>query len=88
VLIPTALRQYTQNAQSQITIRANTVSEALSTLVNENQKLAKHIVDEEGKLRNFVNVFLNEEDIRYLDGADTHVKDSDTLRIVPAIAGG
>ncbi len=87
VLIPTALRQYTEGAKSQVDVRATTVSQALVKLLTENQKLAKHIVDEEGNLRNFVNIFLNNEDIRYLGGQETKVSDSDTIRIVPAIAG-
>src|SRR5487761_220652 len=87
-LIPTALRQYTEGKESQVEVKAATVSEALSDLLSKNQKLAKHIVDEQGNLRNFVNIFLNDEDIRYLGGQETKVSDSDTIRIVPAIAGG
>jgi len=86
-MIPTALRQYT-DAKSHIDVSADTVSQALSKLLDENTKLATHIVDESGKLRNFVNIFLNSEDIRHLDGEKTKVKDGDTIRIVPAIAGG
>ena len=87
-MIPTALRQYTEGAKTQVDVRATTVSQALVKVLSENQKLAKHIVDEEGNLRNFVNIFLNNEDIRYLGGQETKVSDSDTIRIVPAIAGG
>jgi molybdopterin/thiamine biosynthesis adenylyltransferase/rhodanese-related sulfurtransferase/molybdopterin converting factor small subunit len=88
VLIPTALRQYTEGSKSEVEVRASTVSEALSNLLASNQKLAKHIVDEQGKVRNFVNIFLNDEDVRYLGGEQAKVSDSDILRIVPAIAGG
>ncbi len=88
ILIPTALRQYTDGGKSQVEVEATTVSEALKKLLSENQKLAKHIVDEEGKLRNFVNIFLNNEDVRYLSGEETKVASNDTIRIVPAIAGG
>lgn len=88
VLIPTALRQYTDGAKSLVDVRASTVSEALGKLLAQNQKLAKHIVDEHGNLRNFVNIFLNNEDVRYLAGQETKVSDADTIRIVPAIAGG
>src|SRR5487761_106138 len=87
-LIPTALRQYTEGKESQVEVKAATVSEALSDLLSKNQKLAKHILDEQGNLRNFVNVFLNDEDIRYLSGENTKVSEKDTIRIVPAIAGG
>ncbi|MDA4130318.1 MAG: molybdopterin-synthase adenylyltransferase MoeB [Thaumarchaeota archaeon] len=89
VLIPTALRQYTEGgSKAQVEISANTVSEALATLLEDNKKLATHLVDETGTLRNFVNIFLNNEDIRYLEGQGTKVKESDIIRIVPAIAGG
>jgi molybdopterin/thiamine biosynthesis adenylyltransferase/rhodanese-related sulfurtransferase/molybdopterin converting factor small subunit len=89
VIIPTALRQYTEGGSvSQVNVPAGTVSEALGALLSENRKLAVHLVDEQGNLRNFVNIFLNNEDIRYLQGQATKVKESDTLRIVPAIAGG
>ncbi|MHB8565864.1 MAG: molybdopterin-synthase adenylyltransferase MoeB [Nitrososphaerales archaeon] len=88
VLIPTALRQYTEGQKSEVSVSAKTVSEALSSILQNNQKLAKHILDEQGNLRNFVNLFLNDEDVRYLDGQNTKVSDSDTIRIVPAIAGG
>ncbi len=88
VLIPTALRQYTEGLKSQIEVSAGTVSEAIAILLGENKKLATHIVDEQGNLRNFVNIFVNSEDIRHLDGQKTKVADTDTIRIVPAIAGG
>ncbi|MDA4112352.1 MAG: molybdopterin-synthase adenylyltransferase MoeB, partial [Thaumarchaeota archaeon] len=89
VLIPTALRQYTEGgSKSQVTVNAGTVSEALASLLQDNKKLATHLVDEKGNLRNFVNIFLNNEDIRYLKGQETEVKETDTIRIVPAIAGG
>jgi len=88
VLIPTALRQYTQGSKSKLVVDAKTVSEALSAVLRENQGLAKHILDEKGEIRNFVNIFLNDQDVRYLQGNDTKLSDTDTLRIVPAIAGG
>jgi sulfur-carrier protein adenylyltransferase/sulfurtransferase len=88
VLIPTPLRQYTEGRKSAVEFRANTVSGALSNLLSKNKKLVKHIIDEKGNLRNFVKIFLNDEDVRYLGGENTQVSDSDTLRIVPAIAGG
>ena len=88
VLIPTALRQYTEGSKSRVNLSADTVSEALGNLLKQNQKLAPHIIDEQGNLRNFVNIFLNNEDIRFLQGQETRVGDEDTIRIVPAIAGG
>jgi adenylyltransferase/sulfurtransferase len=88
VLIPTALRQYTEGSKSQVSVSADTVSQALAKLLGENKKLAAHIVDEQGNLRNFVNIFLNNENVRDLQGQETRVNESDTIRIVPAIAGG
>ncbi len=88
VLIPTALRQYTEGSRAQVEVKADSVSQALAKLLLENKKLATHIVDDQGNLRNFVNIFLNNEDVRHLQGQETKVKDADTLRIVPAIAGG
>jgi len=88
VLIPTALRQYTEGSKSQVIVSADTVSQAIEKLLGENKKLASHIVDEQGNLRNFVNIFLNRVDVRELQGQETEVKESDIIRIVPAIAGG
>lgn len=88
VLIPTALRQYTEGTETQLEVNASTVSEALAKMLAQNQRLSRHIVDENGNLRNFVNIFLNNEDVRHLSGQETKVSDSDTIRIVPAIAGG
>jgi sulfur-carrier protein adenylyltransferase/sulfurtransferase len=88
VLIPTALRQYTEGSKQQVEVKAETVAQALAKLLGENRKLAAHIVDEQGNLRNFVNIFVNNEDVRHLSGEETRLKDTDTIRIVPAIAGG
>lgn len=87
VVIPTPLRQYA-GKQAAVELPANTVGEALSSLVNQNPDLRKHLFTDEGKLRAFVNVYLNDEDIRYLEKEDTPVKDNDTISIVPSIAGG
>ena len=87
VLIPTPLRQYAGKRAS-IEVAARTVGEALSNLTTQNPDLQKHLFTDEGKLRAFVNVYLNDEDIRYLDKENTPVKENDTLSIVPSIAGG
>lgn len=87
VMIPTALRQYAGNQES-VEVQAVTVGEAIKKLVDSHETLKRHILNEQGKLRNFVNVYVNEEDIRYLNDAQTPVKDGDTVTIVPAIAGG
>ncbi|MHB1867990.1 MAG: molybdopterin-synthase adenylyltransferase MoeB [Nitrososphaerales archaeon] len=88
IIIPTALKQYTEGSKTQVNVSAKSVSEAMSILLKDNKKLATHIVDEQGNLRNFVNLFVNNEDIRGLQGENTKVGDDDTIRIVPAIAGG
>jgi molybdopterin converting factor small subunit len=75
--------------QATVTVAAATVGEALDELTSTHPELKKHLYSEEGKLRAFVNVYLNDEDIRYLsDKENTAVKDSDSLSIIPSIAGG
>lgn len=86
VRIPTPLRQYAGN-QSAVNVEGETAGAALKELAESYPELRQHLFDE-GKLRSFVNVYLNEEDIRYLDGADTVVSEDDTLMIIPSIAGG
>jgi adenylyltransferase/sulfurtransferase len=85
--IPTPLRQYTEK-QATIEVQAATVGEALSKLTGNHPDLRRHLYNDEGKLRAFVNVYLNDEDIRYLQQDKTPVKESDSLSIVPSIAGG
>ncbi|HVO79365.1 MAG TPA: ubiquitin-like small modifier protein 1 [Terriglobales bacterium] len=87
ILIPTPLRQYS-NKQSAVELKAATVGEALSGLVTQHPDLRRQLYTEEGKLRAFVNVYLNDEDVRYLQKEATRVRDSDTIAIVPSIAGG
>ena len=85
--IPTPLRQFVAK-QATVTVEAATVGQALDELTLTHPELKKHLYSEEGKLRAFVNVYLNDEDIRYLSKEKTLVRDSDTLSIVPSIAGG
>ena len=87
VLIPTPLRQYADKNDS-IELGGATVGEVLTALTSRHADLRRHLYNDEGKLRSFVNVYLNDEDIRYLDKDATAVKDSDILSIVPSIAGG
>ena len=87
VVVPTPLRQYTEGRES-IDVEAGTVGDALSQLITRYQPLKTHLYGENGRLRNFVNVYLNEEDIRYLEREDTDVKEGDEIRIIPSIAGG
>jgi len=87
ILIPTPLRPYA-GKQSIIEVTAHTVGEALADLVAQHPDLRKHLFSEDGKLRSFVNVYLNDEDIRYLSKDATPVKDTDIVSIVPSVAGG
>lgn len=87
VMIPTPLRAYAGKHES-IEVQAATVGEALSGLTSKFGDLKKHLFTEEGKLRSFVNVYVNDEDIRYLQKDQTQVREGDTISIVPSIAGG
>jgi adenylyltransferase/sulfurtransferase len=87
VLIPTPLRPYAAK-QPVVEVTAQTVGEALSDLVAQHPELRKHLFSEDGKLRSFVNVYLNDEDIRYLGKDATPVKETDIITIVPSVAGG
>ena len=87
VLIPTPLRQFT-GKQDAVTASGGTVGEVLAALTLQFPDLRKQIFNDEGKLRSFVNVYLNDEDIRYLKKDATAAKDGDTISLVPSIAGG
>ena len=85
--IPTPLRPFTDKKES-VEVNGATVGELLTDLTTRYEGLRKHLYTEDGRLRNFVNVYLNDEDIRYLQKDATAVKAGDTLSIVPSIAGG
>ena len=87
VRIPTPLRRFT-NDQSDVEIDGGTVGEVVDNLEAAHAGIKEKLVDEAGDIRRFVNVYVNDEDIRFLDGAETPVKDGDSVTIVPAIAGG
>src|ERR1700688_4478357 len=87
VMISTPLRQFT-GKQASIECTAATVAEALGNLTGTFSELRKHLFTDDGKIRSFVNVYLNDEDIRFLDKENTKTKDGDTISIVPSIAGG
>ena len=87
VVIPTPLRQFAGKKAS-VEIDASTVGEALAGLTSQFGDLRKHLFNEEGKLRSFVNVYVNDEDIRFLQKDQTPVHESDIISIVPSIAGG
>jgi adenylyltransferase/sulfurtransferase len=87
VIIPTPLRVYAGKKDS-AEVSAQTVGEALGGLTSQFGELRKHLFTDDGKLRSFVNVYLNDEDIRYMAKEATPVKDGDVVSIVPSIAGG
>jgi sulfur-carrier protein adenylyltransferase/sulfurtransferase len=87
VLIPTPLRQYA-GKQDSVELTGSTVGEVLTALTTRYPDLRRQLFNDEGKLRSFVNVYLNDEDIRYLEKNATPVKDGDTVSIVPSVAGG
>ena len=87
ILIPTPLRQYADKKDS-VQLSGATVGEVLKSLTSEYADLRRHLYTDEGKLRSFVNVYVNDEDIRYLQKEATVLKDGDNISIVPSIAGG
>ena len=87
VLIPTPLRPYTGN-QDAVEVEGRTVGEALSALTSRYGDLRRHLYADDGKLRSFVNIYINDDDIRYLDRDATALKPGDVISIVPSVAGG
>ena len=85
--IPTPLRPYT-GGQSEVQVQGDTVGSALESLTTEHPELRQHIFTEDGQLRAFVNLFVNDEDVRHLDGPATPITEDDRLMILPSIAGG
>ncbi len=85
--IPTPLRQYAGKLEA-VEVSAGTIGDALSQLVTQHPDLRRHLYTDEGRLRAFVNVYLNDEDIRYLHKEATVIGNADTISIVPSIAGG
>jgi adenylyltransferase/sulfurtransferase len=85
--IPTPLRTYT-SGQSEVSIQGATVQEAMDHLTRQFPALRQHLFTEQGQLRTFVNLYLNEEDIRQLQGPGTLLKENDRLVLIPSIAGG
>ncbi len=87
VRIPTQLRTLT-GGTGEVTLEGSTVGEVLKALDTSHPGMADRLFDESGSLRRFVNVFLDDEDVRFLDALDTPVSNGQTLSIVPAVAGG
>ena len=87
VRIPTPLRKFTGD-QSDVEVDGGTVGEVVDNLESSYGGIKEKLIDETGAVRRFVNIYVNDEDIRFLDGPETAVKDGDSVTIVPAIAGG
>ncbi|MCH7567175.1 MAG: MoaD/ThiS family protein [Nitrospirae bacterium] len=87
IRVPTPLRPYTEG-QGRLQVEANTVGEALSELTARFPSIGPHLYNDEGELRPYVNLFVNDEDVRTLEGEQTAIHDGDTLMILPSIAGG
>lgn len=86
IRIPTPLRAYT-DGESSIDIKGVTVGDALNNLVEQHPDLKPHLFND-SELRSFVNIFIADEDIRFMQGLDTEIESDDKLRIIPSIAGG
>ncbi len=87
VLIPTPLRPYT-GQQDAVEVDGATVGDALASLTSKHGELKRHLYGDDGKLRHFVNIYVNDDDIRYLEKESTALKAGDVISIVPSVAGG
>jgi len=87
VRIPTPLRPMT-GGKNEVEIAGNTVAEIIENLGSAHPGIKERLYDEEGEVRRFINIYVNEEDIRFLTGKETPLKDGDQVSIIPAIAGG
>lgn len=87
VRVPTPLRNLTDN-QAAVTVEGSTVQEVIEDLERRHPGIRERLVDESGELRRFVNVFVDDEDVRFQQGLSTAVRDGTTVSIVPAVAGG
>ena len=87
VHIPTPLRKLTDN-QAELQMEAGSVAELFDHLESAHAGILEKLLEESGEIRRYVNIFVNDEDIRFLDGKETQLKEGDSVSIVPAIAGG
>lgn len=87
VRVPTTLRTLT-GGKSEVKVEGETVAEVLEKLEEAHEGFKAKLFDDKGKLRRFVNVFVADDDIRYLDGLETKVPEGETVAIIPAVAGG
>ena len=87
VRIPTPLRSLT-NGSEEVTVEGGSIKEVVDNLETQHNGFKKRLCDENGQIRRFINIYLNDEDIRFKDNQETQVSDGDQISIVPAIAGG
>ena len=87
VRIPTTMRPLT-GGEKQVSVETGTLSDVISQLEAAHPGLGERLLDDEGALRKFVNIFVDDDDVRYLDGLDTKVGDGITVSVIPAVAGG
>lgn len=87
VRIPTILRTYTDGA-AEVTVDGATLSDVISDLDSRHGGIAARVLDDEGQLRRFVNVYVDDDDVRFLEGLATPVRDGASISIIPAVAGG
>ncbi|HYF33566.1 MAG TPA: MoaD/ThiS family protein [Chitinophagaceae bacterium] len=87
VIIPTPLRKFTNNT-AKLQVQADTVEQTVNELTVNFPDLKKHLLDEQGQIRSYVNIFVGDEDIRDLQQAQTPIKENTVISIIPAIAGG
>jgi molybdopterin synthase sulfur carrier subunit len=87
VRIPTTMRPLT-GGEKQVSVEPGTLSDVIASLEAAHPGLGERLLDEDGALRKFVNIFVDDDDVRYLDGLDTKVGDGITVSIIPAVAGG
>lgn len=87
VRVPTTLRTLTAGA-SEVTVEGGTLAEVIEALESVHPGFRERLLDEEGNLRRFVNVFVADDDVRFLDGLETKVPEGETVSIIPAVAGG
>ncbi len=87
VRVPTPLRRLTNN-QDKVEVEASTIGEFIDSMESDYPGFKERVMDESGQLRYFVNIYLNGEDVRFLEGVDTATKSGDEISIVPAVAGG
>ncbi len=87
IIIPTPLRQYAENRDS-VKLSGQNIGGLLNNLMQKFPNMKKHLFSEDGQIRNFVNVYVNDAHIRYLENSETQLKEGDVISIIPSVAGG